>query len=303
MKNPMTDFDAILIAGPTAGGKSAMALQMAKKYNGVILNTDSMQVYNTLQVLTARPSRDEMDDIDHLLYGHVEATQFYSTGQWVRSVETLLPTIRAAGKIPVFVGGTGLYFKALTGGLSDMPDVPEDIRNQYRQRLLESGALALYEELQQLDPEIARKLNMSDGHRIVRALEILAATGKSISQYTSVGGPMVVNPLKAKKIVVLPDRQVLHKKINQRFETMLEYGAVSEVEAFLAQDPDPTCPAMKAIGVREIEQFLKGKLSRNDVISLASAATRQYAKRQMTWFRNQMGEDWVRVDPEKGILP
>lgn len=296
MKNPMTDFDAILIAGPTAGGKSALALQLAKKHNGVIINTDSMQVYDTLQILTARPSEDEMEGIDHHLYGHVAAAQSYSTGQWLRSVEALLPIVRANGKMPVFVGGTGLYFKALTGGLSDIPDVPEDIRNHYRQCLLANGPVPLYEELQQRDPDMAGKLNLADGHRIVRALEILTATGRSISEFTSKAGPKIIDPDRAQKIVVLPDRKILHQRINVRFEKMLELGAIQEVADFLAQRPDPACPAMKAIGVREIEQWLKGELSRDDVIRLASAATRQYAKRQMTWFRNQMDDSWTRVD-------
>ena len=293
----MTDFDAILIAGPTAGGKSAMALDLAKAHNGVVINADSMQVYDTLRILTARPSQDDMDGIEHELYGHVPAVQSYSTGHWLRDVELLLERIRINGKMPIFVGGTGLYFKALTGGLSDMPDVPSEIRALYRQRLEEQGPQELFAELQEQDPELAQKLNPSDGQRIVRALEIFTSTGRSISAYTASKGRVIVEPQCARKIVVLPDRVLLHARINQRFSKMMNEGAVEEVKALLEQNPDPASPSMKAIGVREIAQFLNGNLSMDDVIELSSTATRQYAKRQMTWFRNQMDESWERIDP------
>jgi len=293
----MNEFDAILIAGPTAGGKSAMALALARAHNGIVINTDSMQVYDTLRVLTARPSSEDMEGVQHELYGHVPAVNSYSTGQWLRDVEQLLPKILTVGKMPIFVGGTGLYFKALTGGLSEMPEVPIEIRDYYRGKLLASGVEDLFLELKDRDPDVAQKLNPSDGQRIVRALEILSATGRSISTFTASSGPQIVDPDRARKIVVLPDRALLHARINQRFSTMMDQGAIEEVETLISHKPDPASPAMKAIGVREIAQFLQGDLSRDEVITLASAATRQYAKRQMTWFRNQMDDTWERIDP------
>ena len=293
----MNEFDAILIAGPTAGGKSAMAMALASAHNGVVINADSMQVYDTLRVLTARPSVAETESVPHELYGHIPAVKSYSTGQWLRDVEKALVAVRSEGRLPIFVGGTGLYFKALTGGLSDMPVVPAEIRDHYRTKLRELGAQNLFLELKDRDPEVSGKLNASDGQRIVRALEILSATGQSIAAFTASNGPKIVDPETARKIVVLPDRALLHNRINKRFSIMMDQGAIEEVEALLAQNPDPASPLMKAIGVREIARFLQGDLSREGVITLASAATRQYAKRQMTWFRNQMDDTWERIDP------
>jgi tRNA dimethylallyltransferase len=298
MENLVQELDAILITGPTASGKSALAVRLARERNGVVVNADSMQVYDTLRLLTARPSRDEMEGIAHHLYGHVAATRAYSTGEWLRDVAKLLPDLRARGQLPVLVGGTGLYFKALTGGLSEMPEVPQDIRCEIRERLIREGAEALHAELVSKDAVVGDALEPKDGQRIVRALEVLAATGRSISDFQGRQGPMIVDPKRAKKFVVLPDRGVLHERINRRFEKMLDQGAVEEVRALLELQPAPDAPVMKAIGVREIADMLEGRMSRSDVIERASALTRQYAKRQMTWFRNQMDESWMRVDSD-----
>lgn len=297
MDNLGTDIDAILITGPTASGKSALALDFAKRFGGQVVNADSMQVYDVLQVLTARPSEEEMEGIPHHLYGHVSPGNTYSTGDWLRETGDLLSRLKAQKVLPVIVGGTGLYFKALTGGLSDMPTVPEDIRTTWRGRLSEEGAEALHRELVVRDPAMAERLNPQDGQRIVRALEVFETTGQSISEFQGKAGPMLVDPAHARKFVVLPDRALLHERINRRFAGMFEQGAVEEVEALLALGLSPEIPAMKAIGVSQIAAMLKGQLSREEVIDMASAATRQYAKRQMTWFRNQMDESWERVDP------
>lgn len=297
MKNLDENFDAILITGPTASGKSALALRLARERNGVVINADSMQVYDTLRVLTARPSEDEMEGVPHCLYGHVPASNAYSTGEWLRDISALLSDLRVQRRFPVIVGGTGLYFKALTGGLSDMPVIPEGIREGLRARLIEEGAAKLHAELSSRDPAMAETLQPGDGQRIVRALEVLEATGKSIRDFQQARGPMIVDPERVQKFVVLPERPVLHDRINRRFEAMMESGAVEEVQALLALNLPPDATAMKAIGVSQIADMLAGRMSQAEVIERSAAATRQYAKRQMTWFRNQMGDDWTRIQP------
>ncbi|WP_421360916.1 tRNA (adenosine(37)-N6)-dimethylallyltransferase MiaA [Agrobacterium rosae] len=297
MKNLADEFDAILITGPTASGKSALALRLAREKNGVVINADSMQVYDTLRVLTARPSSEEMEDVPHHLYGHIPASKLYSTGEWLREITTLLDALRGGGRLPVVVGGTGLYFKALTGGLSDMPEIPPEIRENYRRRLVEEGPAGLHDELSTRDPQIASNLRPTDGQRIVRALEVLEATGKSLRTFQGASGPVIIDPARAQKFVVLPERAVLHDRINRRFAGMMQSGAVEEVQALLALDISPDATAMKAIGVSQIAEMLAGRMTEAEVIEKAAAATRQYAKRQMTWFRNQMGKDWERVVP------
>ncbi|MDH6267846.1 tRNA dimethylallyltransferase [Rhizobium sp. SG_E_25_P2] len=288
-------MDAILITGPTASGKSALAAELAQRHGGEVINADSMQVYSVLDWLTARPRPEEMGGAPHHLYGVVAPTEAFSTGAWLRRVEPKLVDVRARGRLPVFVGGTGLYFKALTGGLSEMPEIPDDIRASWRQRLTEEGAEVLHAELAQRDPEAASTLNPADGQRILRALEIHTVTGRSIRKLQAMTGPALVDPASATKIILEPERALLHGRINRRFEQMMEHGAIGEVEALLALDLPPAMPAMKAIGVSQIADMLAGKITRHDAIERSSAATRQYAKRQSTWFRNQMDESWMRI--------
>ena len=238
-----------------------------------------------------------MGGIPHHLYGTVPAGQLFSTGEWLRSVGPLLEDIRSRGRIPVLVGGTGLYFKALTGGLSEMPDVPPAIRAKWRQRLTEDGPWALHAELGARDPEMADLLSPSDGQRIVRALEVIDATGRSIGAFQAKAGRGLIDPRRAMKLIVDPQRSVLHERINKRFAHMLDQGATAEVEALLKLGLSKDMPVMKAIGVPHIAALLRGELGRDEVISQASAATRQYAKRQMTWFRNQMDDSWRRMVP------
>ncbi len=295
-------MDAILITGPTASGKSALAVKLARRHGGVVINADSMQVYDTLKVLTARPDESEMSGIDHFLYGHVPAGQPYSTGAWLREAEALVARLREEGRLPVFVGGTGLYFKALTGGLSDMPEIPPDIRARLRYGLKAEGAEVLHAELAARDPETAAQLRPGDGQRIVRALEVIEATGNSIRHYQQGRGPVIIDPEQSMKLVVLPDRALLHDRIDRRFETMLASGAVEEVRALLALKLSPEMPVMKAIGVQQIAAMLRGDITEADVIAAGAAATRQYAKRQMTWFRNQLDESWQRVESPHEVL-
>ncbi len=295
MENLLSTVNAILITGPTASGKSALAVELAKRHGGAVVNADSMQVYDTLRILTARPSEEEMQGVPHHLYGHVPAGTAYSTGAWLRDVSVLLPMLKAEGRLPVVVGGTGLYFKALIGGLSDMPEIPEALREELRARLLKEGADGLYAELTEADPATAASLNRQDGQRIVRALEVVKATGRSIADFQGRAGPMVIRAAEARKIIVLPDRAVLHQRINGRFEKMLQQGAEDEVRALLARDLPAEAPVMKAIGVAQIAAMLKGEMERDEVLEKGAAATRQYAKRQMTWFRNQMDDSWERL--------
>ena len=295
-KIPDETMDTILITGPTASGKSALAVELAKSYGGEVVNADSMQVYDTLRVLTARPDAADMGGVAHHLYGTVPAGETFSTGAWLRAAGPLVEAIRSRGKVPVFVGGTGLYFMALTGGLSEIPDVPPEIRARWRRRLAEDGPWALHAELGARDPEMADQLGPSDGQRLVRALEILDATGRSLASLQARKARALVDPARARKLVVDPARPVLHARINNRFAGMLEAGAVEEVDALLRLGLPKDRPVMKAIGVSQIAAMLAGELTREQVIAQASAATRQYAKRQMTWFRNQMDESWRRVD-------
>ena len=287
----------ILITGPTASGKSALAVRLAAEHDGVVINADSMQVYDTLNILTARPQPQDMGSIEHRLYGHVSAGATYSTGDWMREATSLAAELRAIGRLPVFVGGTGLYFRALTGGLSDMPSISPEIRERVRGRLAAEGAGALHRDLAARDPETAARLMPGDSQRVARALEVLEATGRSITAFQAAPAPAIIDPDRAKKIVVLPDRAVLASRIDRRFAMMLKSGAVEEVKALLALDLLPSMPVMKAIGVPQIAAMLGGEMSEADVIDRSAAATRQYAKRQMTWFRNQLDQSWQRIDP------
>ncbi|QRM56965.1 tRNA (adenosine(37)-N6)-dimethylallyltransferase MiaA [Sinorhizobium sp. BG8] len=295
MRDPGNDIDAILITGPTASGKSALAVRMAEAHGGVVVNADSMQVYDTLNMLTARPQPADMGGIEHRLYGHVPAGAAYSSGAWLRQAAEVVSELRGRDKLPVFVGGTGLYFKALKGGLSDMPPVPAEIRDELRARLAREGAQALHEELAIRDRAAAAVIRSADGQRIVRALEILETTGRSITAFQASAGEAVIDPERARKVVVLPERVQLHQRIDRRFASMMASGAVDEVKALLALDLPAEMPAMKAIGVPQIAAMLRGEMSEAEVIERSSAATRQYAKRQMTWFRNQMNESWSRI--------
>jgi tRNA dimethylallyltransferase len=289
------DVSAVLIAGPTASGKSALALQIAGELGGEIVNADSMQVYGVLDRLTARPSQDDMARVPHHLYGHIAPRTAYSTGLWLNEAADAIADIRARGAVPVVVGGTGLYFRALTGGLSDMPPIPAEIREPLRTRLEREGIEPLHRELARLDPAMSERLRPADRQRIVRALEVVMATGQSIASFQERRGPEIVDPAKARCIVIDPDRALLHARINARFERMVEEGAVAEVEQLMALDIPAQHPAMKAIGVGPISDYIRGDLSLDEAIERSRAATRQYAKRQMTWFRNQLGAEWQRL--------
>jgi tRNA dimethylallyltransferase len=293
--------DAILIAGPTASGKSALALRLAEETGGVIVNADSMQVYSVLEKLTARPGPEELAAAPHRLYGHVEPSADYSTGRWLRDVRELAASDEFRSRPPIFCGGTGLYFKALLEGLSRMPEIPQVLRDRWRERLRQEGAGRLHALLLEKDPETAGHLEPSDGQRIVRALEVLEASGRSIMEWQAERGEPAVDRGSATMIVIEPDRDELDRRIAARFSAMLDAGAVDEVKALLALNPDPAKPAMKAIGVREIAALVEGRATRQETEDKVRVATRQYAKRQSTWFRNQTGPEWWRFKDIKQI--
>ena len=270
---------------------------MAREIVGEIVNADSMQVYGVLNRLTARPDATDLAAIPHHLYGHVPPGTVYSTGRWLEDAAAVIADIRRRGAIPVVVGGTGLYFRALTGGLSDMPPIPAEIRESLRARLETEGVEALHAELCNLDPEMGERLRPADRQRILRALEVVHATGRSITEFQGRDGPVVVDPAEARCIVLDPPRSVLYQRINDRFGRMVEEGALDEVRQLIAMQVPPLHPAMKAIGVSQLAAYLAGRMPLEKAIELASTATRQYAKRQLTWFRNQLGEEWVRKVP------
>ena len=289
--------DAILIAGPTASGKSALALDLAERLGGVIVNTDSMQGYAVLDVLTARPGKADLSRAPHFLYGHVHPSKAYSTGAWLRDVARLIEDGTLDGRPAVFVGGTGLYFRALAEGMAEMPVVPADIRERWRHDLKERGAPRLHDILMHRDADAASQLRPSDGQRIVRALEVLEASGRSILAWQRENGPPLIDRGSARFFVIEPERAALVERIERRFDAMIESGALEEVRRLDALGLDPALPAMKAIGVRELQAVLAGSMSAEAAIERVKAATRQYAKRQATWFRHQLGTEWRRIKP------
>jgi tRNA dimethylallyltransferase len=289
---------AILIAGPTASGKSALALALAEKLGGTVVNADSMQVYRDLRVITARPSPAEEARVPHRLYGHLDAAENYSVGRWCRDVGETLAEIAAQGRIPILVGGTGLYFKALTSGLAAVPPITADIRGHVRGRLQSEGVAVLYAELTERDPLTARRLMPNDRSRISRALEVVLATGRSLTDWHRQGVPVLVDPARAIKVFLTCERKQLVARIETRFAAMLKLGALDEVRALAARALDPLLPAMKAHGVPWLIRHLNGEISLDTAAAGAIMDTRRYAKRQLTWFRNQMN-DWPWVAPEE----
>jgi tRNA dimethylallyltransferase len=288
--------DVILIAGPTASGKSALALALAEKLGGTIVNADSMQVYRDLRIITARPTPDEEARVPHRLYGHVDAAENFSVGRWCMEVAAALAAARRMARAAIVVGGTGLYFNALTRGLSEIPPIPAEIREGVRARLASDGVAALHSELARHDAAAAARLMPGDRSRITRALEVMLATGRSLLEWHEEGKPAVLDPTLAAKVFLMPERGVLLRRIDARFDAMIAAGAIEEVCALAARRLDPDLPAMKAHGVPWLIRHLRGQISLEDATEGAKRDTRQYTKRQATWFRNQLA-DFVWVEP------
>ena len=287
----------MLIAGPTASGKSALALALARKTGGTVINTDSMQVYRDLRVLTARPSAREEAEVPHRLYGHVDAGLNFSAGSWVNDAASVLGEARAQQRLPIFVGGSGLYFKALTRGLSAVPPIPPEIREAVRARLERDGVEALHAELKRRDGSYAERLKPRDRTRIARALEVIEATGRSLTDWHREGLPPLLPQGSFRALFLSPERDALYARIDARFEAMLEAGALDEVAHLAARNLDPLLPAMKAHGVPALIRHLNGEIGREEASEIGRADTRHYAKRQFTWFRHQLPEfEWVRPE-------
>ncbi|MBN9546761.1 MAG: tRNA (adenosine(37)-N6)-dimethylallyltransferase MiaA [Alphaproteobacteria bacterium] len=287
-------YDAVLIAGPTASGKSAAALALAEHIGGAVINADSMQVYREAPILTAQPEAEARARVPHLLYGHVSAREVYSVGRYADDALRALDQTRAMKKIPIFAGGTGLYFAALTDGLAQIPPVPAAIREGARALLGQIGVEALHARLKERDPQTAAQLRSSDPQRTLRAYEVFEATGRPLAQWQSDAGAPLLKGLRLARFVINPERSVLRARIGERFDAMVEQGGLEE--ALVLADLDPALPAAKLLGLRPLIAHARGELDREAAILLAVTATRQFAKRQMTWFRNRMA-DYVWIDP------
>jgi len=283
------DEDIILIAGPTASGKTSASINLAKANDAVILNADSMQVYEDLRIVSARPSEDEIAQAPHYLFGHRSGAEAYSVAHWLEDVRSLYERFRADKRKMIFVGGTGQYFNVLLEGISPMPDIKSEIRNKIRS-MVEVPSSDLHK---MLDEKAAKELRPSDRQRITRALEVYQSTGKSIVDWQAEKGvPLVPENTSVKKFLVMPPRAEIHDRINRRFDLMVEEGALQEIEALLRQGFPKDAPVMKAIGVPQLSAHLAGEMGLGEAIEKAKAATRQYAKRQSTWFNNSFGEGW-----------
>jgi tRNA dimethylallyltransferase len=278
----------VLIAGPTASGKSAVALELARRHHGLIVNADALQVYRELKILSARPSEEDERQVPHRLYGTISAEEAFSVGRWLPHALAAIEEAWAQGRLPIVTGGTGLYFKALEEGLAPLPAIPASIRDAWRRRLAREGAEALHEELAGRHDGEATRVRPSDGQRIVRALEVLQSTGRPLAQWHEETGGGFLQSASVLRLYLSPPRRSLYAAIDERFDRMVAAGAVSEVEALLALALDPNLPAMKATGVRELARFLDGSQTLEEACRIAKQESRRYAKRQLTWARRHM---------------
>lgn len=278
----------LLIAGPTGSGKSALALEAARD-GGVVVNADASQVYSGWRILTARPSAEEEREAPHRLYGHIDPAERYSVGDWLRAVAPVLKEAREAGLRPIFVGGTGLYFDALTRGLAEIPEPPAETRAAVEAMLATEGTAALAARLLWEDAETAAVTDLRNPRRVARAMEVLLSTGRGFAAWRRETPPPLV--LEAEKVVLRPDRATLYARLDARYEAMLAEGALEEAREMLARGLDPALPAMKAVGAPELFAHLRGETTLEEATARAKQATRNYAKRQMTWLRGRMS-DW-----------
>jgi tRNA dimethylallyltransferase len=289
-----TSGPVILLGGPTASGKSGLALRMAEAIGGELINADSMQVYGDLQVLTARPKAEDLLRCTHHLFGHMDAARRCSVGLWQEEARAMAQSVEKRGSVPILVGGTGFYLNAFRYGMSPIPDVPETIRENYTRRMDTDGSVALHDELATRDPKLAAGLAPGDSQRIQRALEVMEATGRPLSDWQEMpreggwNGPLLF-------ITLMPPRQALYDLCDARFDAMIANGAREEVRRLSARNLDSSLPAMRALGVAELLAAETGELEREEAVTRAKTGTRRYAKRQSTWFRNQVS-DAIRIE-------
>jgi tRNA dimethylallyltransferase len=286
-------FPVLLLAGPTASGKSAVALSVAEKLDGTIINADSVQVYRELRILSNRPSAADEARVRHRLFGVFSATDECSAARWCALALTEIAAAHEAGRLPIVVGGTGLYLKTLLEGLSPIPDVPAEIRSHLKRRLAEEGSAALHAELVRRDPATANRLEPEDSQRVMRALEVLDATGSSITDFQAQSKAGPPSHLLFSTVLLQPSRDVLYARCDSRLARMIEAGAIDEVRRLQTAGLDPGLPIMKALGVVEIGSYLDGLMPLERALKEAQQATRRYAKRQTTWFRTQIIADLV----------
>jgi len=280
----------VVIGGPSASGKSALALRLAAAQGGVIINADSMQLYRELPLLTARPGPADEARVPHRLYGILEAADPASVGRWLELAGAAIGESAAAGRLPIVVGGTGLYLKALLHGLAPVPDVPAAVRRAAQETFAQLGGPGFHAELARRDPVVAARLRPSDRQRLLRAFEVLAATGRSLAEWQAEPAFRVPLPEPVQGFALLPPRHELHRRIERRLQAMIDAGALAELEALRAARPDPALPLFRAVAVPEFLAYLEGRLDRAAALAGALARTRQYAKRQMTWLRHQLPE-------------
>jgi tRNA dimethylallyltransferase len=292
---------AVLIAGPTASGKSGVGLELACRLGGSVINADSMQVYRELRVLTARPSESEEARIPYRLYGTVSAAEAFSVGRWLDDVAHALAEAQGEGRLPILVGGTGLYFKALTEGLAPVADIPAELRSYWREQAAERSREALHQELAARDPAMAARLKAADPQRIVRALEVIDATGVSLAEWQGGNAAPLLSPSEILPLVIAPEREPLYAAIDARFDRMIENSAIEEVRELLDLKLHPGLPAMRAHGVRELGAYLSGAVSCEDAVAKAKTESRRYAKRQMSWARRFMS-DWQWFPDAEGAI-
>lgn len=290
-------IEPILIAGPTASGKSALAIRLAEALGGVVINADSMQVYADLHIITARPMPAEEARVPHRLFGHVDGAENYSVGRWLADARAALDRCKQEGLRPIFAGGTGLYFKALLEGLSTIPPVPDSVRSALRARHAHTPTPELHALLAERDAALAVRLGENDRQRIMRALEVLEATGRSLMSFHEDREPGPLAGERVTRLFLAPERDLLRARIDARFDMMIAGGALEEVARLAARELDPALPVMRAHGVPALIAHLRGTLSLDEAVLRGKADTRAYAKRQFTWFRNVL-PDWRWIDPQ-----
>jgi tRNA dimethylallyltransferase len=286
----------VIIAGPTASGKSALALAIAERDGGCVINADALQVYDCWRVLSARPSDADLARAPHRLYGHVGPETRYSVGQWLRDMAEVLDETARRGWRPVIVGGTGLYLSALTEGLAEIPAISQEVRRRSEEMLRVGGIEAMRAVLAREDPETHARIDLANPMRVQRAWEVLIATGRGLADWHAIGARPILPKADAVRIVLMPEISTLNNSIEQRFHKMLEEGALDEVRAAMAAGWHPGRPSSRALGARELVAHLRGEITLEAAEAAAVTATRQFAKRQRTWFRGRMA-DWTRVDP------
>ncbi|AKK20604.1 tRNA (adenosine(37)-N6)-dimethylallyltransferase MiaA [Candidatus Liberibacter africanus] len=297
-----TNNNAIFIFGQTASGKSLCALKLARKFNGAIINADSMQVYDTLSILTSRPSYQDMQSVPHYLYGHIPAQESYSVGKWLSSAVKTITEVRNNRFLPIIIGGTGLYFRALMGQISTMPEIPNEVRQNIREKIKKYGSHVIHDELSRVDHLAAQQIHPSDAQRIARALEIKVFSGRSIIEFWKQSSNPVIPLESTCKIIIIPEKDELKNRIYRRFKKMLDSGAIDEICSLVKMNLSLDLPIMKAIGVREIIALLNGEMNYDQTLNKGVVATNQYAKRQKTWISHQFKEDWIRINSIEDLL-